>query len=147
MAQHFEDQQPPLVVFDGECLMCNAGMQFIVKRDPQARFRFATLQSELGQRLAQGAGVASEGREATMLLVESGKLYARSDAVLRIARGLGVGAVERWAFRSLSMLGRLMPRWVRDLAYAQVARNRHRFGLTSETCWLPSDEVRRRIAS
>ena len=81
-------EQSPLVVFDGACLLCNAGMQFIVERDPQALFRFTTLQSELGQRLAERANVRG-GAEATMLLVEAGAIFQRSDAVLRVARHLG----------------------------------------------------------
>jgi predicted DCC family thiol-disulfide oxidoreductase YuxK len=147
MSRRLEDREAPVVVFDGACLLCNAGMQFIVKRDPRARFRFATLQSELGQRLAQQAGTATGGRDATMLLLEAGNVYSRSDAAFKIAGELGVTAVERWLFRALGRMGVLMPRWLRDFVYNCVARNRHRLGLTSETCWVPSDEVRRRFAS
>lgn len=142
-----EDRAAPLVVFDGACLLCNAGMQFIVGRDPRERFRFATLQSDLGRGLAQRAGVPNDGREATMLLVDAGTVYVRSEAALRIAGDLGRGTFERWLFRGLSRLGLFAPRWLRDFVYDQLARNRHRFGVASQTCWLPSDEIRRRIAS
>lgn len=147
MRQSLEASQPPLVVFDGECLLCNAGMQFIVERDPSARFRFASLQSDLGQRLANQSGVATEGRDATMLLVERGHVYQRSEAALRIARELGGAPLGRGLFRCLATVGLLVPRWLRDFVYNRVAHNRFRFGRTTETCWLPSDEIRRRMAS
>ena len=45
----FKEEQ--VVLFDGVCNLCNGFVQFIIKRDPKARFKFAALQSELGQRL------------------------------------------------------------------------------------------------
>lgn len=137
----------PLVVFDGACLLCNSGVQFIVERDPAAIFRFTSLQSEMGQRIAARAGAPMEGRDATMLVVEAGVTYERSDAVLRIVRALGRTGLERWAFRWLASAASLVPRWLRNFVYNRVASNRHRFGFASETCWLPTDELRRRLAS
>lgn len=135
------------MVFDGECLVCNRGMRYIAERDPGARFRFATLQSPVGQGLALRAGVATEGKGATMLLLDSGKLYTRSEAVLRIGCALGRGRFERGVFRGLCTLGLWAPRWLRDAVYALVARNRLRLGSTTEACWLPSDDIRRRIVA
>lgn len=140
-----EDRAAPLVVFDGACLLCNTGMQFIVVRDPREHFRFATLQSELGQALSQRAGVVGDGRDATMLLVDGGAVYVRSEAVLRVARELGRSTFERGLFRVVSRLGALVPRRLRDFAYEKVARHRHRWPWAPETCWLPNDDVRRRI--
>ncbi|MEC8251574.1 MAG: DCC1-like thiol-disulfide oxidoreductase family protein, partial [Planctomycetota bacterium] len=31
----------PLILFDGECNLCNGFVQFVIRRDPRARFRFA----------------------------------------------------------------------------------------------------------
>jgi predicted DCC family thiol-disulfide oxidoreductase YuxK len=39
------------VIFDGVCHLCQGAVQFIIKRDPQARFVFTPLQSELAQQL------------------------------------------------------------------------------------------------
>lgn len=139
-------EQSPLVIFDGACLLCNTGMQFIVERDPGARFRFATLQSELGRRLADRAHV-SGGTAATMLVFEADAIYQRSDAVLRVARHLGRTPFERFVFGLVSRIGSWCPRVVRDFVYDRVSQNRYRFGSDSETCWLASEDLRRRIAS
>ncbi len=138
---------PSLVVFDGSCLVCNRAMHFIVDRDPSAHFRFAALDSELGLALAGRTGVPTDGQEATMLLVEEGQVHVRSDAVLGIARRLGRTAFERWLYRTCSAMGSVMPRAARDFLYGVVARNRHRIAFFSNECRLPTEELRRRLAS
>lgn len=147
MARELDGTDALLVVFDGECLFCNASVQFIITRDPQARFRFAPLHSDVGGRWAQASNLPVTGREATMLLVEGDRVHQRSDAAFRIAKSLGRGPVERALFSTLAALGLLVPRWLRDAAYSVVARNRHRLGMREAACWLPSEELSRRIAS
>lgn len=146
MAPTLDGTGAPLVVFDGECLFCNAGMQFIITRDPAAQFRFAPLHSELGGQWARTASLPTAGRDATMLLVQSGRVYQRSEAAFRIAKYLGRGRFERLLFRGLATLGLLVPRRLRDAAYSVVARNRHRLGSQEAACWIPSEELSRRIA-
>ncbi|MGZ5245001.1 MAG: thiol-disulfide oxidoreductase DCC family protein, partial [Bacteroidia bacterium] len=36
----------PVLLFDGVCNLCNGAVQFVIKRDKKAIFRFAALQSE-----------------------------------------------------------------------------------------------------
>ena len=38
-----------VVLFDGVCNLCNASVNFIIDRDPDARIRLAALQSEAGR--------------------------------------------------------------------------------------------------
>ena len=42
----------PLLFFDGVCGMCNAFVDFIMKRDPQGHFRFAPLQGDTAKEFA-----------------------------------------------------------------------------------------------
>ena len=35
-----------IVLFDGVCNLCNGAVQFIIRRDPDARVRLASLQSD-----------------------------------------------------------------------------------------------------
>lgn len=146
MARELDGIDAPLVVFDGECLFCNAGMQFIVTRDPAAHFRFAPLHSDVGGQWARASNLPVNGRDATMLLVEGGRVYQRSEGALRIAKYLGRGPIERALFSTMATLGLLVPRRVRDAVYSVVARNRHRLGTRAAACWLPSEELSRRIA-
>jgi predicted DCC family thiol-disulfide oxidoreductase YuxK len=129
---------PPVVLFDGVCNLCHGAVRFIIARDPAARFRFASLQSPVGQALLRdhrlGPGLGPD----SLVLVEGGRAYTRSAAVLRIARGL------RWPWPAAGALA-LVPRPLRDAAYDLVARRRYRwFGRQAE-CPLPTPDLARRF--
>ena len=144
--QHPSDAfEHPIVFFDGECSFCNGAVQFVIRRDPGAIFRFASLQSEWGRAWAYRASVPVEGADATMLLLESGVIHGRSDAALEVARRLGASGLERAFWRGFAGAAVLVPRVIRDAVYRWVARNRHRLGFSSDTCWLPTEDLKRRL--
>lgn len=134
-------QTPPVVLFDGVCNLCNGAVQFIIDRDPQSQFRFASLQSETGRSLlANLCHPLPQGDPETLVLVEGGVVYERSTAALKIARRLRGG----WkAFAALLVL----PRGVRDVGYNFIARHRYGWFGKAETCRLPTPELRARFLS
>jgi predicted DCC family thiol-disulfide oxidoreductase YuxK len=127
----------PIVLFDGVCNLCNGSVQFLLKRDPQARFRFASLQSDTGQKLQAALGMDPQALD-SVILVEGDRWYKESDAALRIARKLPGAWKLLTAFR-------IVPRPIRDAAYRLIARNRYRWFGKAETCWLPTPELRGRF--
>ena len=129
--------QKPVILFDGECNLCSRSVQFIIKRDPRARFRFAALQSPAGQRLLEACGADARGADSVVLL-EGASCYTRSDAALRIARRLS-GA---WP-----LLGTLavVPRPLRDRVYDAIARNRFRWFGRADACLVPTPALRERF--
>lgn len=129
--------EPPIVLFDGVCNLCSHSVQFMIQRDPKARLRFTSLQSETGQRLQAEHGIDSASLD-SMLLVEGGRLYRESDAALRMARHLKGAWPLLGAFR-------IVPRPLRDLVYRFIARNRYRWFGKTEACWLPTPELRARF--
>jgi predicted DCC family thiol-disulfide oxidoreductase YuxK len=131
------DGGAPVVLFDGVCNLCNGSVQFIVRHDPAGRFRFASLQSEAGRALLRRHGMDTE-ELSSVVLVEGGRAYSRSDAALRIAGGLG------GAWKAAGAL-RAVPRPLRDLVYEWVARNRYRWFGKQEACMIPTPELRARF--
>lgn len=127
----------PIVLFDGVCNLCNGSVQFILRRDPAGTFRFASLQSDLGQRLLSEHGLDPKALD-SVLVLDGDRLYRESDAALRVARDL------KGAWKALTVF-RAVPRPVRDWAYRLIARNRYRWFGKSETCWLPTPELRSRF--
>ncbi|HYO14648.1 MAG TPA: thiol-disulfide oxidoreductase DCC family protein [Thermoanaerobaculia bacterium] len=127
----------PIVLFDGVCNLCSGSVQFVLKRDPEARFRFASLQSEAGQTIQAEHGL-DPGVLSSVLLLEDGRLYRESDAALRIARHLP------GAWKLLTVF-KIIPRPIRDGLYRFIARNRYRWFGKAETCWLPTSELRGRF--
>jgi len=132
----------PIVLFDGVCNLCNAAVRFIIDRDPKGAMRFASLQSDVGQELVarhaaqlDSASLPSPGDDAppTLLLVEDGRIYARSTAALRIARRLNGLWPVFGAFLAV-------PRSVRDPVYDFVANRRYRWFGKTDACRLPTKE-------
>lgn len=127
----------PVILFDGVCSFCDASVQFVIDRDPEAQFRFASLQSSTGTRLAAEAGVDASVLDTLVLVTDAGP-FVRSDAVIEIARRLG----RPW---SLLMAGRVLPRSLRDAAYRLVARHRIRLFGRLDACRIPTPELRARF--
>lgn len=126
-----------LVLFDGVCNLCNGFVQFVIARDPHGRFQFAALQSETARRLLERHGAPDPLPDA-IVLVEDGRLYTRSTAALRIARQL----TFPWPLTAVCFV---VPRPVRDWAYALIARRRYRWFGRRETCMMPTPELRARF--
>ena len=127
-----------IVLFDGVCNLCSAAVRFIVERDPEARFKFASLQSDVGVRLLAEHSIARTDEPETMLLVEDGVVYDRSTAALRVARRLSGLWKLAWAFI-------VVPRPLRDAAYRFVAKRRYRWFGKQESCMVPTPELRERF--
>lgn len=123
------------MLFDGVCNLCNASVTFVIDRDARSVFRFAPLQSDVGRALV---AECSLGGEDSIVLVEDGRCYVRSEAALRIARRLD------GAWPILSAL-RIVPRPLRDAAYRVIARNRYRWFGRQDACRLPTPDLRARF--
>lgn len=128
-----------IVLFDGVCNLCNASVQFIIDQDPQGRFRFASLQSEAGQKLLKTHGLPTEGFT-SLVLIEADRAYLRSTGALRIARHL-----PRLAW--LATLFLWVPAGLRDPVYDWIARNRYRWFGRQESCRIPTPELQNRFLS
>jgi predicted DCC family thiol-disulfide oxidoreductase YuxK len=132
---------PAIVLFDGVCNLCDHTVQFLLDRDPEGRFVFASLQSAEGKRVLAAAGHAPlhEGADPdSIVLVEGGKAYERSTAALRIARRLG------FPWKALAVF-LVFPALLRDLVYNLIAKNRYRWFGRHDSCRVPTPESRARF--
>lgn len=129
----------PIVIFDGECGFCDRMVDFILERDPEAIFRFASRQSPEGRRLLLEHGLPEEGARSVVLL-EGRRAYLRSTAGLRIARRLRGGWSAFYAFV-------VVPEPLRDTVYDVVSRNRLRLSRGRRVCSVPTPERQARFLS
>lgn len=136
---------PAIILFDGVCNLCHGFVQFVIRHDPAGRFQFAALQSEAARTLLAGRGLPPTpplgGDPDSVLLLDGGRLYSHSGAVLRIARHLSGG----WSW--LAAPGWLLPTPARDALYRFVARHRYRWFGRQNECWLPTPDLRARFLS
>lgn len=130
-------QTHPILLFDGVCNLCNTFVQFVIERDPKAIFRFAPLQSGIGRKLSEQAGLPL-GEMNTVVLYDQGKVYTHSDVALQVVRRLP----GLW---SLLYGFHLIPKSVRDTIYNWVARNRYRWFGKRASCMVPTPELKSRF--
>src|SRR4029450_712453 len=127
----------PVILFDGVCRLCQGSLNFIIRRDPPKRFRFASLQSPYGQKALQRFGL-SPSQLSTLILIEGERYFVKSTAALRIAKGLKAP----WP---LFYIFALIPRFLLDPLYDWVARNRYRWFGKTEACLLPGPDIEDRF--
>lgn len=127
----------PLILFDGVCNLCTGSVQFVLKRDSKKQFRFASLQSETGQKILKTLGLSTMELK-TFLLVEEGRAYFKSTGFLRVTRRLR-------PFWPLLTVFVIVPRFIRDAIYDFIARHRYRWFGKKEACWVPTPELRERF--
>jgi predicted DCC family thiol-disulfide oxidoreductase YuxK len=130
----------PILLYDGVCGLCNRLVQFVIRRDPNARFRFAALQSSYASRILQRHHLDPDDLETLYIVDDPGNfLAARSDAVISLLRQLG--GPWRAAAAALS----IVPKPLRDWGYAVLARQRYRVFGKFETCVLPEMQYQDRF--
>ena len=88
-------------------------MNFLLDWDTKGQYRLAALQSKAGSELLQQAG-RKPGDLSSVVLVEPGQAYVKSEAVLRIGRRLNA------PFYLLGTMGLPVPSFIRDAAYDLV---------------------------
>lgn len=129
----------PVLLVDGVCNLCNASVAFVIRHDPPpGRFRFAALQSPTGQTLLRRHALPTADFD-TVVVVDGDRVLTRSDAVLRILAGLGFP----WSL--LAAVLQVVPRRLRDVAYAWIVRNRYRWFGRRDACLVPTADVRARF--
>lgn len=127
----------PVILFDGVCNLCSGAVQFIIRRDPSKHFRFASLQSDFGQRQLERFNL-SDKKFHSLILISDNRYYERSDAALNIARRLTGGWPLLYGFK-------IIPRFLRNAIYNLVAKNRYKLFGKKEICWIPTTELRSRF--
>ena len=86
----FEQDDRPIILYDGVCNLCNGGVNFMLDWDSpneeRGRFRFAALQSNVGRALLQRSGRRPDDCNSIILALKDGNTYAKGEAVLRIGQ-------------------------------------------------------------
>jgi predicted DCC family thiol-disulfide oxidoreductase YuxK len=122
------------------CGLCNRLVQFVLKRDTHAHFRFASLQSDYAARILQLHGFDPHDLDTVYVVQESGeRLTARSDAVISVLREMG----GCWAAVAAAL--HIFPKRLRDWGYSVVARHRYRIFGKYESCPLPEKKYQNRF--
>lgn len=126
-----------VIVFDGECVLCNGFFQFVLKHDKNNEFCFMTAQSPGGEALYQHYGLKQDDYDTNLVFI-GGELYQRMHGVFEILKRFGM------PWRMLTVFG-VLPNFLLDWGYYKIARNRYRLFGRRETCFVPDAETEARF--
>ena len=127
-----------ILFFDGVCNLCNAWVDFLVRRDRRKQFRYAPLQGSTFQQV----------------LAEHPELAAFDSLIVLHERPDGTKSILTHSAGPLFLAGRLggvwsvarvfsiLPPFLRDAGYRLVARTRYALFGKKATCRLPTPEER-----
>lgn len=113
------DDQQPIILFDGNCMLCNNFIRFVLKHD-NGRFLFISSQSSIGKELCVKFGLPQEINLDTVYLIRNNKIYSKSTAVRKILFQCGI------FLKTMAVLMTLIPYFFRDFFYDIIANNRHK---------------------
>lgn len=126
-----------VVLFDGICNFCNSSVNFIIERDAQNFFKFAPIQSEVGQKLLDEYKIDRLETD-SIILIENKTAYTHSTAALRIAQKLG-------GIWSLLYGFIVLPKFIRDFFYKLFAKYRYKLFGKKDECMIPTPDIRERF--
>lgn len=112
--------------------MCNSYIQHVIKHDKKQKFRFASLQSSLGQEIIKTHKMSDID---SVLLLDQSQIYSHSDVALRVTKEFG----GLWSMFSIFSL---IPASLRNRVYNLIAKNRYKWFGKKDVCMMPSPELK-----
>ena len=116
-----------LIVFDGNCSLCNKFVLFVVKRDYNDHFRFISLQNpNLHKYLNSSNKIDAIEANSILLINHDGDIKIKSEAITLIFCRLK-------GLKPLTLIMNFFPNKIRNLVYSLVAKHRYKiFGKTDQ---------------
>ena len=130
-------KEGPVILFDGVCNLCNGSVQYVIRHDRHAIFKFASLQSDSGQQLLHKYHLPQSNFN-SFVLIEDDKAYTRSTAALKVAAKLSGIVKLLYGFI-------IVPAFIRDAVYNFIARNRYKWFGKKDTCMIPTPALKSRF--
>lgn len=126
-----------ILLFDGVCNLCNGLVRFIIRRDPDAIIKFASLQSPAGQSLLERFDLSAKEID-SVVYITGDKRYLKSSAVLHLLNDLSGGWRLFYSFI-------IIPGFIRDFFYNLISINRYRIFGKTDTCMVPAPDIMSRF--
>lgn len=128
-------QNKKIILFDGLCNLCDATVQFIIKRDTKDVFRFVSLQSDLGRELLQKLPIEFQLTDSVFLYESEKVFFYKSQAVFEIVKSIG-------GIYYCLLIFKLLPNTITNAVYDFIAKNRYKWWGKKESCLVPTKELK-----
>jgi len=125
----------PLILFDGDCNLCNDLAKFVFKRDPEQKFLFAALQSNIDR--VKNIGLPINYCD-SFIYIKNNRYYVKSEAGLALLKDIG-------GIWTLFYVFILIPKPIRDWVYDMIARNRVKIFGKQKYCMVPPPHLKQQL--
>lgn len=126
-----------IILFDGVCNYCNFWVNFLIARDNKDKFRFAALQSDIGQALLTKFKLQKLEIDTT-ILIQGEEYFTKSTAALKIIKNIKGGIKILYPFI-------ILPQKLRDIIYDLIAKNRYSLFGKRDVCRVPTEKERKKF--
>ncbi|MEM6719334.1 MAG: DCC1-like thiol-disulfide oxidoreductase family protein [Bacteroidota bacterium] len=124
-----------IILFDGDCNLCNNFINFIIDRDDNNVFLFTPLQSSTGVQILKNVDAYSAELDSIVLYdPATQKIKKKSSAAISIISTFG-------GFWSLMRAFLILPNFINNAVYDLIAKNRYRWFGKSNSCRIPTPEL------
>jgi predicted DCC family thiol-disulfide oxidoreductase YuxK len=118
-----ESPPQPVLLYDGDCGLCNWIVRRLLAADRAGRLHYAALQGAAGQAYLKAHGLPTADFDSLVFVPDWNRAAAqppllRTDGALAAARVVGGG------WRAVAWI-QIVPQWLRDFGYLLVARSRY----------------------
>lgn len=127
-----------IVLFDGDCNLCNGFIQRIIAHDKADVYRFASLNSNYGKTLQSYLGINSQNIDSIILYEPNVAYYLQSEAAIRILKDFG-GMNTFWG------VCLYFPEFLRNGVYNIVAKNRYNWFGKNKSCLIETPELKNKF--
>ncbi|GIV29594.1 MAG: hypothetical protein KatS3mg028_0660 [Bacteroidia bacterium] len=123
-----------ILFFDGECVLCNKTVQWILQNERNDQIYFCCLQSDYAKNL-----IPAEFKSIDSVVVyKGGKFYTHFDAFIQIIPYLKT----KW--KCLVIL-KVLPSFLRKKIYNFIARHRKQWFGSTDECWIMQSAWKNRM--
>ena len=113
-----------MLLYDGNCGLCNGVVRLMLRNDPGGRMHFAPLQSAPAQEYLRKQGLPTDDFD-SLVFVPDWRDPAKGAYLLRTDGALAAFAELGGSWRRTAAVLRRVPTPIRDGAYRLVARTRY----------------------
>ncbi len=118
-----EPPPQPVLLYDGDCGLCNWIVRRLLAADRAGRLHYAPLQGEPAQRYLRARGLPTADFDSLVFVPDWNQPGAHAP-LLKTEGALAAARVAGGGWRRVAWV-RIVPRALRDLGYKGVARSRY----------------------
>lgn len=126
-----------IIIFDGVCNLCIGSVNFIIKHDKKAFFKFVSSQSQQSSQIKNKYKIDIPNLK-TIVLIKDNIIFTKSSAVIEICRNLD-------GYWKIFSIAKFIPPFLRDWVYIKISKNRYSWFGKKEICMVPTEEIKNRF--